>query len=517
MKLRPFQIEALRNVYSAIKDKHNRILLVAPTGAGKTVIAAQLIQHAYERKISIMFIVHLDILVPQTASKLLAFGLNENEIGYIKNGYPERKDALIQIASVQTLARRRWWREQLPRVVVFDEAHETTFSSVGDSIVNELATETTRIIGLTATPYRLSKRQGMGQYYDKLIQAELPYRLQEQGFLAKMRYFGLPQPEAIASIPIRAGDFQSEGSERAMVSPEVISNTVTEWQRLTESVEKRSTIAFCVSVKHARALADAFNEAGYRADMVCGETHKDERKRLYSALDEGDLDVLTSVNVISIGFDLPSIRFGLLARPTKSKAVHFQQIGRVMRPSPGKEYGTIIDTCGNLDRHGYPEAIRRYYLDHPKDGEPGDAPIKACEACGNIDHISAKVCSACGHPYPIAEKETKSETLREKDPFSKDKDRFQKMLRTAYRKFDKSPSACGIEFYKKYGFFPRQEWKLNAVFDTVTEDNLFAYQSYLLCTMLNPKPSDLTFELVTAFGAGYYEKIKEAVDYPAVG
>ena len=147
----------------------------------------------------------------------------------------------------------------------------------------------------------------------------------------------------------------------------------------------------------------AFRKAGITADTVDGSTSIKERRRMYDALGEGELMVLTSCNVISIGFDEPSVEVGLMLRPTQSSALHFQQLGRVMRISPqtGKDVGIILDQAGNLQRLGFPEDIREYTLPTRKEskGGGGAAPLKPCPVCGRVIYAFIVRCPGCGHQW----------------------------------------------------------------------------------------------------------------------
>ncbi|MEL6250124.1 MAG: helicase-related protein, partial [Cyanobacteria bacterium J06627_15] len=182
--------------------------------------------------------------------------------------------------------------------------------------------------------------------------------------------------------------------------PELVERIVEEWFRL---VPDKRTIAFCVDVEHARHVAEAFRKEGITADTVDGSTPIKDRKEMYEALGAGELTVLTSCNVISIGFDEPSVEVGLMLRPTKSSALHFQQLGRVMRISPqtGKEYGIILDQAGNLQRLGFPEDVQEYTLPTRKQssGGGGPTPTKPCPACGRIVYSFIVKCPDCGHQW----------------------------------------------------------------------------------------------------------------------
>lgn len=515
LQLFDYQKQVIRDLYTKLREGKTRIAIVAPTGSGKTVMMAQICQHAAAvKKRRVLICVHLDVLVPQTADKLHKFGL-EGEIGFIKAGYPENRDALIQVASIQTLSRRRWWRDTNFDVVIFDEAHQTMFSTVGKRIVNELF-PASKILGFTATPYRLSKREGLGDHLNELVAAPTPRELQEIGRLAKMRYFGLSkegQPDLSGVRTVR-GDYSEADLRQACDKPKLIAHIVEQWQKITPG---KRTIAFCVGVDHAFAVAEAFRDSGVSADTVTGETPKPERQKMYNALADGSLQVLTSVNVVSIGFDVPAVEVGLLLRPTKSKAMHFQQIGRVMRTAPGKEYGFILDQAGNCLKHGFPESIEGYSLDVGQEKERGEPPVKQCPECDALINNFATECPHCGYEFPAIRDEIATELVEIKPRAAKQsrpEQAYRSMLKTAYLKgYD--PGWAYYRFKDTYPeIVPPHAWKKGAIFgDTPTEFEYELYHEYLLQITVRCKKDDawIVSRMRDEFGKACLSYLKEVV------
>ena len=372
--LRDYQIAFINEVYQAIRGDHRSIACIAPTGAGKTVIMAQIAEHVVSRGKRVLILVHLDVLVGQTYEKMKSFGLHHST-GFIKAGWTEDRDAPVQIGSVQTLGRRRWWETTCFDVVIYDEAHTTQFTQVGTRIRYQTHADAIHL-AFTATPYRLGKRTPqMGDRCSTLVAAPTPAKLQELGQLATMRYFGLPAGDQadLTGVKLVGGDYSEADLKNRCDTPKLVNRIVQEWHRLTPG---KRTIAFCVGVDHAHHVAQAFQDAGVSSGVVTGDTPIDERTRLYRALRDGDLTVLTSCNVISIGFDEPSVEVGLLLRPTTSLALHHQQIGRVMRTAPGKACGIILDQAGNILRLGTPEDIESYELQTAnKTDKPPTEPV----------------------------------------------------------------------------------------------------------------------------------------------
>ncbi|NEO83535.1 MAG: DEAD/DEAH box helicase [Spirulina sp. SIO3F2] len=483
MQLRPYQAQFLRDVQQCVTRGETKILGCAPTGSGKTIMMAQLCKDAIAARQQVLIVVHLDVLVGQTYDKLAKFGLGE-VCGFIKAGWTENRSAAIQIASVQTLARRQWWQDWLADWVIYDEAHTTLFSSIGKTIryrthANAIA------LALTATPYRLSKQEGMGDHLEAIVSCPTPQELQELGHLASMKYYGLDEGDRVDLNGIRtvAGDFNEADLKNACDTPVLVQRIVEEWQRLTAG--KRS-IAFCVGVEHAYHVAAAFRDAGVPADTVTGETPLEERHRLYSALGKGEILMLTSVNVISIGFDEPSVEVGLLLRPTQSLALHHQQIGRVMRCSPQtqKTHGIILDQAGNCLRLGFPEDVERYELVSGGGGfTPGMGEMhkKRCPTCSTLLRAVVPICPCCQHSFAREQAQYMGD-LVELRQLAEDQQRraYRRALRSAFR-LGQTPDQALAEWWRAFPHSePEPDWSLGAIFgDQATENDFDAYWQHL--------------------------------------
>lgn len=484
--LRPYQVQLIKDLYNKLGEGYQRVAVIAGTGAGKTVIAGQICAHAEARGCRLLFLVHLDVLVGQTYDKMQAFGLH---CGFIKAGWKEDPTAPIQIASVQTMTKRHWWKKWHADVVLFDEAHTTVFSQVGQQVLYKTHPNAVHL-ALTATPYRLGKSQ-LGDHMETLVASPVPSVLQKMGYLAPMKYYGLSAEHQIdlSGVGTVAGDYDERALKNACDRPELVERIVEEWLRL---VPDKRTIAFCVDVEHARHVAEAFNQANVPAATVDGETPIKDRQKLYADLRDGRILVLTSCNVISIGFDEPSVEVGLLLRPTQSRALHHQQIGRVMRISPhtGKLHGTILDQAGNLARLGFPEDIQFYHLPTKEDPEGtgiGSAPTKQCPGCGRIVPIFLMTCPDCRHEW-LDESQVCLDDLEE--VLSDEQGQMleeQEMLRFFHAQRKRSyqegaaPSWSDRRFFEKFNCMPKDAWCLGSIFGPApTLEDKHDYKHYLM-------------------------------------
>lgn len=478
--LRPYQAKLVKNLYVKLGQGYRRVAIVAGTGAGKTIIGGKICADAAARGLRLLFIVHLDVLVGQTYRKMQAFGLR---CGFIKAGWREDPDAPIQIASIQTMAQRDWWRTWNANVVLFDEGHTTVFSQIGQDLLYRTHPRAVHL-ALTATPYRLGRDQ-LGDHMQTLVASPVPSELQRMGYLAPMKYYAVSKEGEIDLTRVRtvAGDYNERDLKNACDRPELVQRIVEEYQRLTPG---KRAIAFCIDVEHARHVADAFQACDIPAAVVDGGTPIKERHRLYADLGTGRLLVLTSCNVISIGFDEPSVEVGMLLRPTQSRALHQQQIGRVMRISPatGKTHGIILDQAGNLQRLGFPEDIKAYRLPTSREPDSTDiTPIKPCPDCNRLVWGFVMQCPDCGYSW-------ETELQLHTDELVEVLSEHQKQLpmieffRSQRRKMFQEGSSLNWAkrlCFEKFGCFPEPSWCRGAIFgDEPTIEDKYAYRDYLM-------------------------------------
>jgi superfamily II DNA or RNA helicase len=412
-------------IYAHYKAGVQRLLLVAATGSGKTSMAVRIIGDCATVKTTsdgrttggkvVWFCVSINVLVDQTYKALLSIGLNPTDVGFVASGYKENVTANVQIVSLQTLAtpKRAAWFSRLPHLVILDEAHTTTWTTIARKLQDAVIADGGKVLGLTATPNRLSKRQSFADYYDRCVLAPSMVDLTEQGFLSPITYKALASPD-LSQVKTKGGDFDGAELSRVCDTDEAIASALDGWQAHGLGLR---TIAFTTSVAHATLVAEAFNlryaYLGYRAAVVTGDTSLKDRDVLFATLASGDLTLIASCNALSTGFDCPAVEVGMLLRPTKSIALHVQQIGRVARVSVNKTKALILDSAGNVERLGFPEDLSEALCedvilasaDAIKAGPP---PTKACPECGTILRISLRDCPDCGYHFESSPTERKT-------------------------------------------------------------------------------------------------------------
>lgn len=505
MDLRDYQEQVVfGDLYGELSKGTTKVVLVAPTGAGKTILSCQVIRDLVEEGCTVMFCCHLDQLVIQTAEKLQLYGLNADLIGFITGGRPEHRNRPIQIASVQSLSARHWWRDRSWGAVILDECHLTAFRTVADHFFDASAHDGI-VIGLTATPYRLKRTESLADRFQAMVQAPPPAALTEMGHLAPLRYWGFKVGAGrieTEGVHTRGGEFVQAELEQVCSQPELLDHAVAQWQRLAEG---QRTLAFCTSVKHAEGLRDTFIRHGVPASCVTGETPRPERQAIYQQLAQGEIQVLTSVDVLAIGFDLPCAETLLLCRPTKSKAIHLQQLGRGARPSPGKEACLILDQAGNCLRHGFLTDDGPWSLTPSAAATAGgEAPVKECPSCSAIVHASVMECPECSYKFPRKKRQSVTSDLEElpsRTALTKPHRRLQTLARQGF-KSGYLPHWAVLRFEEEHGYGPPAEFWLGALFPTPDEPAIVRYAAYLgvLCRQKDRQFSLALTALIREFG-----------------
>lgn len=402
-----------------------------------------------------LFLVHRLELVEQAAERFRRHGI---QAGIIQGDTPTTPEAPVQVASVQSLSRRT---KPPATLVITDEAHHAVAGSFADVIE---AYPDAFHVGITATPYRLDGR-GLGTLFEEIIVAAYPHELVELGYLVKPRIYTAPPPD-LAGIRKVAGDYaQGQLSER-MTS--LVGDVVRTWEKLGQS---RKTVAFAVDIAHSKALTERFLEAGVPAEHFDGSDDRPTRRAVLDRFRSGEIKVLSNCSLISEGFDLPEIGVVQMARPTASRALYKQQIGRAMRPAEGKSDCVLLDNAGNFSRFGDPLDVEEYSLtDEVK--IPHETPVKPCKNCFAIIPASARICPYCGFEPPV-EPHVVTETDEELVETSVINARYQQMgfeeRVCLYRKLLSDAGMAGyrpgwaaFRYKSKFGDWPPPEVKARA-------------------------------------------------------
>ena len=398
MKLREYQLDAVEKLREKIRSGARSLVLVSPTGSGKTVIASHIIDNASTRGVPVLFLAHRKELIDQASGKLTAF---EVPHGVIMAGYPSDTTAPVQVASVQTAIRRK-----MPahfRLIIVDEAHHAAAESYRKII--DLYPDAI-VIGLTATPFRADGR-GLGNTFTDWVRVASVSELIDWGFLVPAKYWA-PSSVDLQGVKRSKGDFDEAELADRVNKPRLIGNIVEHYAKITPW---QRAICFAVNCDHSRAIVDAFKASGIPAAHLDAETPRGERENILADLALGNIHVVSNCGILSEGYDNPAVSVCIQARPTMSLSLHLQQIGRVLRPHPDKQFAVVIDHAGNTLRHGM--ATEDHAVDlgkgvgQKKDPQEKIPTLRTCSRCFAILPSSATECPACGAQLGQAPKPVK--------------------------------------------------------------------------------------------------------------
>ena len=380
MEERPYQQELVSDILPKLNPEHN-IMLQLPTGAGKTHIAIE-IANKWIGDLplirNITWMTHRKELERQSYNRLVDAGLNYAVVSSQRRLY----NAISRGDHVPTQ----------DTLLVVDESHHSTAKTWRRVI--ELWPGP--VLGLTATPWRLSKKEGFSTLFHELIIGPTTLELIKLGYLVPCRVRH-PVGEVGKGVGWNNGDFSmgqtwEQGNKTTLIEEGV------DWL-LRERKKDSRTLCYCTTVQHAESVFEYATLEGLRSGLILGKTPAVERERTYKEFENHELDLLVNVEVATEGCDLPEVDSILMQRPTQSLALYLQMVGRAMRPAPNKKYALILDAFANWERHGLPEEEREWTLEARKSKKRGVAPTRLCRNCNTVNHIAARSCFACGMEF----------------------------------------------------------------------------------------------------------------------
>lgn len=393
MKLRPYQ-ESLINETREQLRRHKRVLLQAPTGAGKTAITVFMMGRAAEAGKRSVFCVHQNELLSQTSKALWQQKLEHGMIAAGKrlSGLP------AQVASVQTWVRRT---DQYPEpdLIIIDECHRSASASYQKILE---AYPNARVIGLTATPQRTDGK-GLDDTYSAIVQGPSIRQLIDAGYLSDYEIFAPPSTIDLSAVKTRMGDYDKRELEQTMDKPTITGDAVATYKKHAHG---KRCVVMCVSIRHAEHVMESYRAAGVPAEMIEGSMTNKERELVLNRFRSGETLVICNVQLLIEGVDIPSIEVVQWLRPTHSLIIWCQGNGRGLRPSPGKDRLLILDQVGNWSKHGLPDEDREWSLEGRKKGrkkkdEEPDVNVQQCKHCFHIFRPGPSVCPACGKPVEV--------------------------------------------------------------------------------------------------------------------
>lgn len=406
IELRDYQSRALSMLYDWLEKNTGHPCIVLPTGSGKSIVIAELCKQAITEwpETQIVMLTRSIELINQNAEKLRTIwpgapmGIYSASAGKKQLGEPITIGGPLSIVRVTKKIGHC-------DLLLVDEAHDISHKDEGSyrKIINDLMAinPSMRVIGFTASPFRLG--HGMitdkPAIFDALIEPVSIEELIYKGHLATLRSKQTGFKLDTSGVHKRGGDFIESELQAAVDTSGNNESMIDEVIKRSEG--RKSWMFFATGVRHAENLRDILIGRGVSAVSVTGDMSKKEREQAIADFKSGKITAITQVGCLNVGFDHPDIDLLVMARPTMSPGLYLQQAGRGLRPKSHTDHCLVLDFAGVVETHGPITNVQP-----PKRGGDGngEAPVKVCDNCGELVHISAMACPACGHAFPEPEK-----------------------------------------------------------------------------------------------------------------
>jgi superfamily II DNA or RNA helicase len=459
---RTYQVDAVAEYHRAVAAGKRRIIIVAPTGSGKTIIANAIIRDARARLQKVVSIAHRREIIGETSKKLHGSDIFH---GIIQSGVEARPLEPVQVCSIQTLHARciRTDKMELPPadLLIVDECHHAPAATYRKIIA---AYPNAVLLGLTATPCRGDGR-GLGGIFETIIECPQVAELIAQKYLVPTKCYAPTKPDLLG-VDVKRGDYVEAQLAARMDRPKLIGDVVTHWFKYGE---RRKTVVFAVNVQHSIHVRDEFLKAGVRAEHIDGSTPKAERDATLSRLVSGEIELVTNCMVLTEGWDCPPASCVVLARPTKHMGLFRQMVGRVLRPASGKTDAIVIDHAGAVLQHGFVEDAVEWTLDperratapeHVARNEFGGHKILECSQCGGL-RVGGQACPCCGflpqrppRAVPIIEGDLGLVQAGKASPPQYDRTQWHAMLTAVGIERGYKPGWAAVNYKEKFGSWP---------------------------------------------------------------
>ena len=410
LKMRPYQEAWINEVNTRLREAPAaRVMAQSPTGSGKSAMACAVIRQWREDfpEARVFWVTHRRELIQQSADVLISEGVPAWAASadvWKTGGMPMTMDTVV--SSPVTFRNRGALQQTGPNdLLVLDEAHHSTASTWAELLKQHQGPA----LGLTATPWRLSTREGFNHLYHGLVLGPQTADLINDGYLSSFRLFGPPIASLIAGEAAdrsSTGEFSEAKVYQRYGKTILLDNALDIWERYGGS--SCQTLVYALTVQHGQNLTELWQEKGHSAAMIHAGTHVAERDATMKRYRAGDLQTLVNVGIATEGFDIPAIGCVLILRPTASLALYLQMLGRGLRPNASGKPALLLDMTDNPHRLGRPDEIRHWSLAARKksDAEVGAAITKTCWAgeehgtpCGAVNAASAHRCEECGTPF----------------------------------------------------------------------------------------------------------------------
>ncbi len=442
-ELRPYQGDAIPQLREAI-DLYGSVVYVLPTGAGKTVVAAEIARLAALNGKRTLLLVHRRELVRQ-AVDTLAEACPGISVGVEAAGWPSQPWATLQVGMVQSISRRSY--NIRPDLVIIDEAHHTR-AATWEKVLAQWPHAAK--VGLTATPERLD-RKGLGQHFATMVLGPSISELVEQGYLAPTRTLSIPSGMALSKVRRdRHGEYRKDDLREA-INEQVIASAADAYM---DYALGRRAIFFGIDIEHSKQVVNELRKRGVRAEHVDGNDSTPRRDRVMALFRTGGIDVVGNCDLISEGYDAPSCDVVILGSKTSSVTRFLQAAGRMMRPGPDKE-GLLIDLGGSVHELGLPDETRSWSLEDGeiREEQPYDTEPSTCPNCRTV--FRGRRCPHCEYmmremPAPLrVEERVELQEVTKREPKIR-RNELMRMLRAARQSEDPPAALKEIAFQHDY-------------------------------------------------------------------
>jgi superfamily II DNA or RNA helicase len=465
-QLRDYQRDALQAVRDSVRQGVKRVVLQAPTGSGKTLVACDLVNGALSKGNRMTFVVSSLSLIDQAVTMFWDEGIRD--VGVIQaNHVLSDWSRPIQIASIQTINSRKIYPEC--QAVVIDECHQLHKAHI--QWMQHPDWKDVPFVGLSATPWT----SGLGKYFETLLVMSTTRELIDRGYLSKFKVYAADHPD-LSQVKVVAGDYHEKQLSGVMQSGGLVANVIETWRTMWG---KDKTLVFGVDCAHAEALRDRFLEAGISCAYQDAQTPSAERAAIKRGFHDGTYRVVCNVGTLTTGVDW-DVRCLVLARPTKSEMLFVQICGRALRTADGKDHALILDHTDTTSRLGMVTDIHHEHLSGGKFDQSAKvirkpALPKPCPKCDFLIPPRVLKCPECGYERKIEshvhEREgvlvefTGSSRARKKTspklfPYTpEEKARFYQQLKGYALERGYKPGWAFMKFIDKFAHKPEWAWQ----------------------------------------------------------
>jgi len=459
--LRKYQQDAVNSLFEFQHDRPGQSsVIVIPTGGGKTRVMAEIIRRSFEANPNCrgMILSHVKELLEQSNKTCTHYatttGLPVESIGVYSAALKRREVKPLTIAGIQSVYKKGADFGYLDFIMI-DECHlisqnkETMYRKFLSQA--KISNSRVKVVGLTATPYRLQSGIIFGhkeKTFDNCCYAIGVRDLIDEGFLSPLVTMGSTDSPDLKKVRIRAGEYFSKDLDAILENAGLVQSSVKE--AIAKTSGRKSVLVFASSIKHAQMILDELKNQGQRANMITGETHPAIRDCVINGFRENNYKWLVNVAVLTTGFDAPGIDCVVVMRPTMSKGLWYQMVGRGFRLAPDKENCLILDFGDNALRHG---CIDQIVVDAQGIELPA-AKVKRCSSCNLIHRIGNIICPSCGYfkpkeeeslfPEKLSASQTNGEILAGRQP------KQYEIVATGYTIYRKTPASdpCILETHE---------------------------------------------------------------------